>query len=476
MSQGGLPLRRRTLLQAGGGALALGSIGSLAACGKDSPQGGSQGGGSQGGGSTTFRMLYFGDQKSADALQKSLAPEVTKLDSKISLQVNAVNGTDWNDFFAKVLTQIASGSPPDIVGVATEGVQLMAKKGLAIPLDDYVKKDMDSLKEYFADVHPALVEAMMYEGHLYELPSDFNAGNMYYSTALFEKAGVDAPPADWTIDDFHNAAEKVGKLGGVNGFSWVVRLWGSWTSFMYANGGNLLTEGKYPGGEWLWDTAYAGKAAAQGRQGGFQWGAPTANTEPVVEALQYLIDMKKEGLAPSPDVGGGGTLQGLFASGRIGTAIGGGFWAGGLRNAGMKPGAFDVQFFPKWKSQRHLFGAGGYAIFKSSKKKDLAWEVLKLLTKPTSFDIIAPGNVTTPARKSLMTAERYKTTGPKNWKVFYDTLDKYPDSAPIPAPPYYNAMATALNTRTTEAVSTGDAKKALDGLQADLEAAAKSSK
>lgn len=463
-------LSRRSLLKGGGlAALAVGGLGSLAACGGGS----SSGGGGTGGKATTFKMLYFGDQKSADALQKSLAPEVSKIDSKVTLQVSAVNGTDWNDFFAKVLTQIASGSPPDVVGVATEGVQLMASKGLAIPLDDYVKKDLETLKPYFADVHPALVEAMMFEGSLYELPSDFNAGNMYYSTKLFDQAGVEPPGADWTIEDFRTAAQKVAKLSDVNGFSWVVRLWGSWTSFMYANGGNLLTEGKYPGGDWLWSTAYAGNPAAQGRQGGWQWGAPTANSDAVVESLQFLIDMKKDGLAPSPDVGGGQTLQGQFASQRIGTAIGGGFWAGGLHNAGMKPDSFDVQLFPKWKSQRHLFGTGGYAIFKSSKNKDLAWEVLKLLTQPTSFDIIAPGNVTTPARKSLMTAERYSSTGPKNWKVFYDTLTDHPDTAPIPAPPFYNAMATALNTRTTEAVSTGNAKAALDGLQADLEAAAK---
>ena len=467
MSQFGPMMGRRGLLKAGGAALALGSLGSLAAC---STAGSS---GTASAASGTFKMLYFGDQKSADALQKSLAPEVAKLDSKVTLQVSAVNGTDWNDFFAKVLTQIASGSPPDIVGVATEGVQLMASKGLAIPLDDYVKKDMDNLKSYFSDVHPALVEAMMYKGSLYELPSDFNAGNMYYSTSLFQKAGIAEPGPNWTMDDFYNASQKISKLGGVNGFSWVVRLWGSWTSFMYANGGNLLSEGKYDGGDWLWNSAYAGDPAASGRKGGWQWGDPTANSAPVVEALQYMIDMKNAGVAPSPDVGGGQTLQGLFASERIGTAIGGGFWAGGLHNAGMKSDAFNVQLFPKWKSQRHLFGTGGYAIFKSSKQKDLAWEILKLLIKPSSFDIIAPGNVTTPARKSLMTAERYKTTGPKNWNVFYDTLTDHPDTAPIPAPPYYNALATALNTRTTEALSTGNAKAALDGLQGDLEAAAK---
>jgi multiple sugar transport system substrate-binding protein len=464
MSQWGPTLSRRTLVQGGGAGLALAGLGSLAACNS----------GNSGGSSTsTLKMLFFGDQKAADALQKTLAPQVAKLDKKVTLQVSGVSGTDWNDFFAKVLTQIASGTAPDIVGVATEGLQLMAAKGLAMPLDDYVKRDMASLKSYFDDVHPALVESMMYEGHLYELPTDFNAGNMYYSTKLFERAGVAEPAADWTMDDFHTATEKIAKLDGVHGFNWVVRLWGSWTSFMYANGGNLLAEGKYPGGDWLWDTAYAGNPAAAGRQGGWQWGAPTANSAPVVESLQYLIDMKKAGLAPSPDVGGGGTLQGLFAAQRIGTAIGGGFWAGGLHNAGMPADSFNVQFFPKWKSQRHLFGAGGTAIFKSSQKKDLAWEVLKLLAKPESFDIITPGNVTTPARKSLVTAERYKTTGPKNWNVFYDTLTEHPDTAPIPAPPYYNAMATALNTRTTQALASGDAKGALDGLQADLEAAAK---
>jgi hypothetical protein len=72
-----------------------------------------------------------------------------------------------------------------------------------------------------------------------------------------------------------------------------------------------------------------------------------------------------------------------------------------------------------------------------------------------------------------MTADRYKTTGPKHWSVFYDTLTNHPDTAPIPAPAYYNALATALNTRTTQALSNGDAKSALDGLQSDLEAAAK---
>jgi multiple sugar transport system substrate-binding protein len=457
---------RRTLLKAAGG-LAFAAAGTTAttACG------GSSGGGS----GSTFKIAYFGDQAGADKLRARLQEPVRAIDKSVTLQVNATNGTDWNDFFAKILTQIAAGQTPDIAAVPTEGLQLFARKQLAIPLDDYVKKDAEALKPYFADVHPSLVEAMMYEGHLYELPLDFNAGNMFYSTKLFKNAGLAPPTADWTIDDFHTMAVKLAKSGAKAQdfpFNWVVRLWGSWTSFMYANGGNLLEEGKYDGGDWLWNAFYQGDPAAQGRGGGWKWGQPTANTTPVVEALDYMIQLRREALSPSPDVGGGDTLQGLFASDRIAMAIGGGFWAGGLSNAGMKPGSFDVQLFPKWKAQRHLFGTGGYGIFKASKQKDLAWEVIKLLIQPASFELLFPGNTTTPVRRSLMTAQRYGKTGPQHWQVFYDTLTKHPNTAPIPAPPYYNALANSLNQHTTQAIASGNAKAALDAMQRDLESAA----
>jgi hypothetical protein len=34
----------------------------------------------------------------------------------------------------------------------------------------------------------------MFQGHLFELPTDFNAGNMYYNTSLFAKAGLACQP------------------------------------------------------------------------------------------------------------------------------------------------------------------------------------------------------------------------------------------------------------------------------------------
>jgi len=455
------PIDRRTLLAFGGAGLALASTASLAACANRG-----------GGGTGTVKMLYFGEQSAATAVQEAVQPRLAQLDGTASLRVTAVNGTDWNDFLAKVLTQVASGDVPDIITVATEGQQLLTSKGLLTPLDDLVTANLSDLHAYFSGVHPALVESAMYEGHLYALPDSFNAGSMFYSTDLFAEAGLSRPAADWSMDDFHASAQSLARLGGgTYAFDWVVRLWGSWTSFLAANGGNLLEEGRYAGGDWLWKGAAFSDnpVGVAGRTGGWKWGDPTANSAAAVEALQYVIDLQESGASPSPDVGGGNTLQGLFASGRIGMTIGGGFWAGGLHNAGMADGSFDVVQFPAWRTSTSLFGASGYGIFDSSPHKDLAFEVVKLMVQPEAFDALWPGNITTPAQRSLMTAERYSTTGPEHWSVFYDQLD---GAVPISAPPYYNALATALNQRTTQAVSSGNAKDALDGLQADIEAAA----
>ena len=451
-------LSRRNLIKAGASAAVLG--GGLAGC--------SSGSGSSS--KNTLKVAFFGTQAGADAAS-AVAKPFEAAHPGVKVQFIATNGTDWNDFFSKLLTQIAGGNPPDIATVATEGLQLFAAKGLAQPLDDYVKRDAAELKGYFADVHPALVEAMMYQGHLYELPTDFNAGNMFYSTKLLHSVGVDRPADTWTKDDFYTIARKF--AGKTVAWDWVVRLWGSWTSWMYANGANLLAESKWDGGDWLWNRFYSGDPAAAGRKGGWRWGDPTANSAATVEALDFMVQLKKEGLSPQPDVGGGGTLQGLFSSGKIAMTIGGGFWAGGLHNAGMADGSFDVQFFPQWKTQRHLFGTNGYGLFKTSANKDLAWEFLKTLVKPSGINALIPGNSSTPTRRSMMTAARYAGTGPDHWSVFYDTLTKFPNTAPIPAPPYYNALATALNQRTTQAMSSGNAKAALDGLQQDLETAAK---
>ena len=395
----------------------------------------------------------------------------------IPVRVLAIQGADWSNFFAKVLTLAAAGTPPDVCGVATEGTQLFADR-LAHPLDEFVRRDAGEMQGFFSDVHPALVESFMYQGSLFQLPGDFNAANIYYNTKALERAGVARPPDDWTKDDFVDTlrAMRAGaaKTGGeFRPYFWNNRLWGGVVPWLYVNDTSFVTESKARGGEWLWNTFYADDPTASGRGGGFVWDRPNADDPNVEESFEFLRQLVVDGLASSPSQGGGNELVALFSEGVIGMTPAGGYWVNGLNEGGMGPGDFDVSFFPRWRSQRHQFGSAGYAIMKTSKRKDEAWEWLKYCASVEGMKLSVPEPNTTPARRSLVDEALYAGTGPAHWQVFYDTLDKFGDTAPIPAPPQQAAVETALIKNVLAAVTggPGSVKPAMATLQRDLELA-----
>ena len=162
-------------------------------------------------------------------------------------------------------------------------------------------------------------------------------------------------------------------------------------------------------------------------------------------------------------------LVGQFSGGSIGMTPAGGFWVQGLSEAGLTPQDYDVAYFPKWRTQRHQFGAAGYAILRTSERKDEAWEWVKFCTSREGMQLAFPSPNTTPTRRSMCNEALYSQKGPAHWKVFYDTLDQLP-CAPIPAPPQQAAVETALIKNVLGAV-TGSAAAlpaALERLDEDL--------
>ncbi|WP_284984878.1 sugar ABC transporter substrate-binding protein [Arthrobacter sp. efr-133-TYG-118] len=457
-------ISRRTAL----GALGAGIVGATVASwprltGMDIP----------GRGDNSLSIAILGTAADAAARQRVI-DAFAKVHPEIKVKVQAIQAADWKDFFTKILTMVAAGTPPDVVYVATEGAQLFAEK-LAHPLDEYLRRDAADMKEYFADVHPSLVEAFMYKGSLFQLPIDWNAANMYYNTAALQQAGLERPADNWTQADFRNtlAAMRKARPQDFTPYYWTNRLFGGVVPWLYANDTSFLKESKSTGGEWLWDSFYAQDPSRGLRSGGYQWLEPNADDPRVYESFDYLRGLVKDGLGVRPEEGGGNSLVGLFASNRIGMTPAGGYWVEGLHEAGMKEDDFDVQFFPRWRTQRHQFGTAGYAIMKTAKDKDAAWEWLKFASSLEAMRLVFPTPNTTPARRSMVNEQLYAGRGPKHWKVFYDTLDKFPTTGPIPAPPQQAAVETALMKNVSLAVS-GDErqlKQALDSMQRDLEIA-----
>lgn len=395
----------------------------------------------------------------------------------VAVEFIALTGIDHEEVASKILSMIAAGEPLDVGYAATEATHLYAGQELAAPLQERVLDDEAFCQDLFSDMAPSLVEAMMYEGDLYELPRDFNAANMYFNMDLLAENDIELPPAEWTKDDFYEIAKATTKKNDageteVFGYGWTNRLWGSWMPWIFVAGGNLFTEDRAPGGEWLWDKFYAGDPAAEGRGGGYRWITPVANSSEVLEALEFVVQLWQEGITPAVEMGTGETLTGFYSTGKLAMTPAGGFWAGHLYNLGMEYGAFDVQLWPAWRNQKHQFGTGGKWLAAMSDHPDEAWEYIKAEVSREGFDVhgfFNPVITTTPTRRSYCNAEAFAETGPPNWQVFYDTLDKHPSTAPIPAPPW-SIAETNIFTRYTGLAMAGEMEpqEALDKMQDEL--------
>ncbi len=416
-----------------------------------------------------YQVAWPSDYEAVLAAYSEARPNVT-------LEIISVTGTDHQEVATKILASLAAGTPIDIGFACTEATQLYAGEGLAAPLKDRLLDNADDFKEYFADISPVLSETMLFEGEYYQLMVDWNAANMFLNVNLLNEAGLEVPDETWTLEDFVGYARAMtglGEAGDSFGFAWPNRLWGGWMPWIFVNETNILTEERAPGGEWFWDTFYADDPKAEGRGGGYRWPEPQANNPAVVEALEFVVSLTAEGVAPTAELGFSENMAGFFTNNKIGMFPAGGFFTGFLLENGMEMGDFDVQYWPAWASQRHQLGVCGPWLFNGGANEDLAWDFANFSKQREVMELLAffSGTTrTTPIRRSMNNAERFANTGPANWHVFYGTADERPDTGPIPAPVFSVELSNIFTRYTSLAVSQERSpQEALDGMQAELE-------
>ncbi len=329
----------------------------------------------------------------------------------IHVEFEGVQAESWGDYFDKLVIQFASGTEPDIARVAIEGTQLVAHRGVAIPLDDYIEADADELAEYFEDVAPSMVQAMSYQGKQYQLPFTWNGPVIHYNKRIFEEAGIERPAEDWSVDEFLQIAQQ---LTTEDRFGYVVTnaFWGGAIPWIFVAGSNLLND---------------------------EWTESRANAPETVEAIQFNHDLIWEhGVAPRAEAGA--DIIGQFAGGQLAMiGIGGGNNRLAAMNAGLDgENDFDVMRFPKWRTQTHEFGGTGFPIMRSSPNPDAAWQLTKFLIQRESIIAFVNAVSQTPARRSVAYDDWVKPgTPPEHYTIYWDVLE---DSKAVPAPPEYNEV------------------------------------
>lgn len=349
---------------------------------------------------------------------EAIIAEFNKEYPDITVNLVSATGNNWGDYLNGVATLIAGGEKLDIMWVATEGVQLLVNQlKLAVPLDDYIARDMDEIQEYLNDVNPQLLDAFKVDGKQYELPYSWNPMVIYYNTARLAEAGLEAPASDWTRDQFLEYAQALTVDADGDGtperYGYAFDNSGLFVSAMpwiYANGGNIVSD---------------------------DFCAPTVTDPEVVDALQFMHDLIYEyKVSPGPT-----QLNTLFQSIQTGDVamIGVGRWAlPTLYAAGFTD--FDIINWPGNPDQLTEFGIDGFPLLSTSENPDAAWAFIKFMTNKSVEErlvgtVESPlGNV--PARRSV--AEQMTMFPPPNGMLYYDVLNA--PAKLVPAPPRFNEM------------------------------------
>lgn len=262
-----LTRREFLTLSAGAGAsLALSGCGGGPENNPAVQQGGGGGGGKSYDGPNVELKFWNGFTGGDGPVMRQLVEQFSSEHDNINVSMNTMQ---WDDYYQRVPSAVQSGNGPDVGIMHVDSLGINAARSVILPLDD-VASSLD-LKE--SDFNPTVWQAGIYDGQRYGIPLDIHPLGFYYNKGVMERAGLDPENPPLTRDDYMAALEEM-KSQGIQG-CWVSPFLFTggfmYRSVLWQNGGDLFNE----------DATEA-----------------TFNSEAGVDALNWVVDLVKEGYSP----------------------------------------------------------------------------------------------------------------------------------------------------------------------------------
>ncbi|WP_425954553.1 sugar ABC transporter substrate-binding protein [Xylanimonas sp. McL0601] len=286
-----------------------------------------------GGGGGSLEVLIG---SSGDAETKTVTQQLKDWSDKTGTKANLTLATD----LAQQLAQgFAAGSPPDVFYVSTEAFPGWAANGSLEPYADQLD----------AKFYPTLQASFTFDGKFFCAPKDFSTLALIINNEAWQKAGLTEADYPKTWDDLKTVAQKL-TTGNQVGLSFGPE-WARVGAFMAQAGGHILDSN----------------------------GSADIDTPENLQALQYVQDLLKSGVAKFPgdvDSGWGGEA---FGTQRAAMTIEGN-WIVGAMEADYPNVKYTVAPLPE--------GPGGpgtlqftncWGIASDSKNKQAAIDLVKFL-------------------------------------------------------------------------------------------------
>ena len=350
--------------------------------------------------------------------------EVANPGTTITLDTVAEAG----ELVSKLTTAFAAGSAPDLFVMNYRRLGGIAAKDVIEPVP---AGGTDGLYE-------KPLTAFTFDGKLLCRPSNASSMVIYVNTALFAKAGVALPEADWTWDDMLTTAKAL-KAKGTSAIGFetaLIRL----APFVWSNGGEFVDSVEKPT-------------------------AVDLSSSEAKEALQFMLDLQKQGMSATDRAAQ--DPEEAFSAGKVAMYLDSRRAVPGFRKTdGL---AFDVAPVPASQGAISVLHSDGYCVTKASKNKDLAQAFASYAVAGPGANLLAQSGRTVPEKTSIAESADFLAAdkAPKSSRVFLDQLE---DVRPLPHSATWNEAEGATEEILVQLFA---GKLTLDKAIADIIAATK---
>ncbi|HWT32850.1 MAG TPA: sugar ABC transporter substrate-binding protein [Microbacterium sp.] len=303
-------LNSKTLLKSGvviGVAAAL--TAGLGAC---------SGGSSGGGGKSTVVWSTWGTPQELQRF-KQFDTQFMKDHPDITVELQPV--ADYGDYHTKLLTELASGTAPDVFYIGDDQIGKFVNSDVLMPLNSLMSSSGGKTSQ--DSFYPGLLGAADKGGQILAEPNDSNPDALWYDKVALKKAGITEDPATlaaegtWTTATYLAMNDKLHKAGLTGSMFW--NYWSTHWSWISSQGGQVFD-----------------------KSGNF-----VANTDPTSIAAMDTFgkEFQNKTFLVADTLPSGDGSDSLFVSHKAGFYIQGRYTIGTVRSAG-DPQNYDVAPWP----------------------------------------------------------------------------------------------------------------------------------
>ena len=270
---------------------------------------------------------------------------------------------DWESGWNKITAAAASRRGPDLLELGTTWMPAIAAMGGLEPLSATQLGEIGNGAAYY----PELWKTTQVFGQkgVYGLPWYADVRAAYYRTDVFRQAGVDPAQAFATWDSFHAALKKI------NGITVAGKRVAA-LAYAGKNDWNVV----HNLAPWIWN-AGGDVLSADAKHSAL-------DTPQALRAIDFYASLAVEGLVPSNALEkDSDILEGAWVGGDYGVIFSGPWLMRRIFEAPIGAGVrsnFDVAPYPAGPhGHATFFGGSNLAIFKGSRHKAQAWDLVKYL-------------------------------------------------------------------------------------------------